>query len=154
MLNNVLPPFYRMLRRRTGLSQKELAKRVDACRTSISQWENGKARPDPESEKKLIGLARITQDEIGEVLCEGIGEELKKEVSIGEELAGCRPSISVRQARLLAQHANGRAPKGLLRVFRNQIHAAEERGLSYDRAQTDLDDVAELVREEMEKNEP
>ena len=154
MLNNVLPPFYRMLRRRTGLSQGELAKRVGACRTSVSQWENGKARPDPETERKLVELARITRDEIGEVLCEGIGNELKKEVSIGEELAGCRPSITVRRARRLVQRAKGNVPKGLLRIFRNQIHAAEAQGLSYDRAQSDLDDAADLVREAMERKEP
>ncbi len=152
MINKVLPPFYRMLRRRIGLPQGELAKRVGACRTSVSLWENGKARPDPETEKKLIELARIANDEIGEALCEGIGEELEKEVSIGEELEGCRPSISVRQARVLAHRAQGRVSKSLLRVFRNQTHATEERGVSYDRAQTDLDDVADLVREAMEKN--
>ncbi len=62
MLDNVLPPFYRMLRRRTGLYQEELAKRLEVGRTSISKWENGSARPDRKTERKLIELARISND--------------------------------------------------------------------------------------------
>ncbi len=60
----------------------------------------------------------------------------------------------MRQARVLAYRAQGKVPKELLRVFRNQIHATEQQGVSYDRAQSDLDDVAELVRKAMERKDP
>ena len=72
-------------------------------------------------------------------------------VAIGEEIEGYRPSTAIGKSRVLAHRAEGKVPRSLLRVFRNQIRAAEQTGVDYDRAQSDLEDVAELVREAMEK---
>ena len=45
------------LRRKLGLSQKQLAARLKMARITVSAWERGILKPGPKAEKKLRRLA-------------------------------------------------------------------------------------------------
>jgi DNA-binding XRE family transcriptional regulator len=47
-----------VLRDEMGFSQSELGREINVYPQNISAWENGRRRPDIESCKKLIDLAR------------------------------------------------------------------------------------------------
>lgn len=51
MRNNI-----KKLRTETGLTQEELAERLDVCQQAVAKWENGYATPRIE---KLIELAKL-----------------------------------------------------------------------------------------------
>ena len=44
------------LRKQSGMSQEELAERLDVSRQAVSKWESGTAKPEL---AKLVELARI-----------------------------------------------------------------------------------------------
>ena len=48
--------FFKKCRQDSGLSQKEVAKRLDIHQSNVSDWENNVSRPEYE---KLVELARI-----------------------------------------------------------------------------------------------
>lgn len=54
-----------------GLSQRDLATRLNAMRTLISKWENGRSEPMPDSINKLACVLAVNP---GELLCAPIGQ--------------------------------------------------------------------------------
>lgn len=52
------------LRKKHGLSQKELSKQLYVTRQAISKWENNQSRPDIDTLKKLSIIYGISVDEI------------------------------------------------------------------------------------------
>lgn len=52
------------LRRRSGLSQEEVAGRLFVSRQSVSKWENGQAEPGVENLKALAELYGVSMDEL------------------------------------------------------------------------------------------
>lgn len=59
------------LRKQKGLSQEELANKIDVTRQTISKWENGTTIPDLEKLVKLSEVFEISTDE----LIKGIDKE-------------------------------------------------------------------------------
>lgn len=52
------------LRRRSGLSQEQLAEKIGVSRQTISKWEGGLAKPELEKLKALSEFFQITIDEL------------------------------------------------------------------------------------------
>lgn len=52
------------LRKKSGLSQKELADKLHVSQQSISQWEKGLREPSIEMLKKLAEIFNCTIDEL------------------------------------------------------------------------------------------
>ena len=52
------------LRKASGLSQDEVARKLYLSRQSVSKWENGQAEPGVENLKKLSRLYGVTIDEL------------------------------------------------------------------------------------------
>lgn len=50
------------LRKSSGLSQDELAERLDVSRQSISRWETGQAEPSLESLRAMCALYQVSAD--------------------------------------------------------------------------------------------
>lgn len=50
----------RNARKLKGLTQRQLAEQVDAKHNSISDWENNKNKPDPDTIELLCGILNIT----------------------------------------------------------------------------------------------
>ena len=51
-----------LLRRKAGLSQEELAEKLDVSRQAVSKWESGTARPDVDRLQSLAGFYGVTVD--------------------------------------------------------------------------------------------
>lgn len=56
-MNNI-----RLLRVKSGLSQRELAEKLHVHQTAISQWESGRVNPDMQSQKNLAAFFDVTID--------------------------------------------------------------------------------------------
>lgn len=54
----------RLCRKRAGLSQEELADRLEVSRQAISKWEMGQSTPDPEKIVRMSELFGISTDEL------------------------------------------------------------------------------------------
>ena len=63
------------LRRKAGLSQEELAEKLDVSRQAVSRWEMGETMPDAQN---LIMLSDIFGVSVDYLLRDGMGE-CKKE---------------------------------------------------------------------------
>ena len=52
------------LRKRAGLSQSELGARIGVSNKAVSKWENGKAKPETETLRKLAALFQVSVEEL------------------------------------------------------------------------------------------
>lgn len=52
------------IRLRAGLTQEQLAERINTTQCCISRWENGKDRPNIEIVRQLASVLRCTTDEL------------------------------------------------------------------------------------------
>ena len=74
-----------MLRKKFGLSQEEVAERLQVTRQTISNWELGETSPDIKQAKQLASLYRVSLDELTD---NDIKDLLDEKISNTERLAG------------------------------------------------------------------
>ena len=72
--------FFAELRKEKGLTQFELAEKINVTDKAVSKWENGKCLPEMEQLKKLAKLYNITIDELI------LGERVNDSNNIHEEV--------------------------------------------------------------------
>jgi len=73
------------LRKKNGLSQEELAEKIDVARQTISKWELGETSPDIKQAKKLSKMFKVSLDELTD---NDIKDILVERTSNTEKLAG------------------------------------------------------------------
>lgn len=59
---------FRTLRKAAGLSQDELAKKLDVTQSAVSHWESGDWPPLRKYRKKLARILDVTEDELKQVI--------------------------------------------------------------------------------------
>jgi transcriptional regulator with XRE-family HTH domain len=74
----ILPERLTKLRKLAGLSQEEVADRLEVTRQTVSKWETGQSSPDLDKVLPLCSLYNVTPDEL---LHEGGTEEVEKEMA-------------------------------------------------------------------------
>ncbi|MCI5728202.1 MAG: helix-turn-helix domain-containing protein, partial [Clostridia bacterium] len=52
------------LRRRAGMTQKELAQRLNVTDKAVSKWENGRAKPTTDTLRKLAALLDVSPEDL------------------------------------------------------------------------------------------
>lgn len=71
-------------RKKSGLSQEEVAEKLGVSRQTISKWETGETLPDIRQAKRLAGLYRLTLDDL--IALDAEVEEIERTIdSISEE---------------------------------------------------------------------
>ena len=73
------------LRKKSGLSQEELAEKVGVARQTISKWELGETSPDLKQSKELSKIFKVSLDELTD---NDIKDILVEKTSNTEKLAG------------------------------------------------------------------
>lgn len=88
----------KILRTRKGLSQEELADRLNVVRQTVSKWEKGLSVPDSEM---LIRIAEVFEVSVGELLGETIVPETEKSElqQLSEKLENLNAMMAERNAR-------------------------------------------------------
>ncbi|MBM4347779.1 MAG: helix-turn-helix domain-containing protein, partial [Deltaproteobacteria bacterium] len=74
------PRLIRSLRKRLGLSQRDLARLTGVSSLTVYQWESGVFKPKKEKKGLLIALRKLGRREAKRLLEEKKAEETKKEV--------------------------------------------------------------------------
>lgn len=85
----------RILRKQKGLSQEELAIRLNVVRQTVSKWEKGLSVPDAEL---LIKISEVFETTVGELLGTKIPEENAKD-EIVEQLVRLNEQLAIRNRR-------------------------------------------------------
>lgn len=91
------------LRKRKGLSQEELASRLNVTRQTVSKWEVGDSTPDMEKLTLISDLFEISLDEL----------VLGKKVEPKEVPKQSVESVSMLKEQILTEQNKKRAKKGL-----------------------------------------
>ena len=88
----------KILRTQKGMSQEELADRLNVVRQTVSKWEKGLSVPDSEM---LIKLAEVFEVSVGELLGETIVPETEKSElqQLSEKLERLNAMMAERNAR-------------------------------------------------------
>ena len=69
------PERIRGLRKKLGLSQRELGVLVGATLGAVASWEKGKFRPRGEKKAALVGLRKVRKRDVKKMLAEKAGEK-------------------------------------------------------------------------------
>ena len=83
------------IRKQKGLSQEELAIRLNVVRQTISKWEKAISVPDSDM---LIRLAEILEVNVGDLLGKKIEEEDKRD-ALTEQLVRINEQLAIRNRR-------------------------------------------------------
>ena len=68
------------LRKKQGLTQEQLAERIDVSRQAVSKWETGAAVPDLDKLQALSAVFNVTLDElVGNAQAEGAAKDAPQE---------------------------------------------------------------------------
>lgn len=88
----------KILRTQKGMSQEELADRLNVVRQTVSKWEKGLSVPDSEM---LIRIAEVFEVSVGELLGETIQPETEKSElqQLSEKLENLNAMMAERNAR-------------------------------------------------------
>ena len=73
------PERIRGLRKKLGLSQRELGVLVGATLGAVASWEKGKFRPRGEKKAALVGLRKVRKRDVKKMLPEKLGEKGRNE---------------------------------------------------------------------------
>ena len=93
MLNENL----KQLRKSKGLSQEELAIRLNVVRQTISKWEKGLSVPDADM---LIKIADIFEVSVSELLRAKIGEKKEQDVNeVADQLMRINEQLAIKNRR-------------------------------------------------------
>lgn len=82
------------LRKKAGLSQKELAWQLDVTNKAVSKWENGKCKPSTETLRKLAAVYGVSVDDLLERKRGSRTVEITKIVITGGPCAGKTTAMS------------------------------------------------------------
>src|SRR4030042_3772227 len=74
-LSRFSPRLYRSLRKRLGITQKELAILCGVTLGAVQSWESGKFRPKDEKRKALVALRKLGRGDVKKLLEERRGGE-------------------------------------------------------------------------------
>ncbi len=69
-------------RKKLGITQEELAEKLNVTRQAVSNWENGKTEPDIETLTKIAQIFDISIDELVDGIPKGITELRGKKIHI------------------------------------------------------------------------
>jgi DNA-binding transcriptional regulator YiaG len=83
--SRLTPERIRGLRKKFGLSQRELGVLVGATLGAVASWEKGKFRPREEKKAALVGLRKVRKRDVRKLLAEKAGEKGRKENPRGNE---------------------------------------------------------------------
>ena len=85
----------RNLRKNRGLTQEELAIRLNVVRQTVSKWEKGLSVPDAEMLQKLADILEVTVSQ----LLGGEAEQQSQQDEIAQQLARINEQLAVRNRR-------------------------------------------------------
>ena len=72
------------LRKREGITQEELAERLNVSRQSVTKWESGQSLPDIEKVKEIAYMFSVSVDAlVGDIECKSVNKIKKKIDDIG-----------------------------------------------------------------------
>ena len=91
----MLSEYLKTIRKQKGLSQEELAIRLNVVRQTISKWEKGISVPDSDM---LIRLAEILEVNVGDLVGKKIEEEDKRD-ALTEQLVRINEQLAIRNRR-------------------------------------------------------
>lgn len=93
------------LRRAAGLSQEELAERLNVSRQAVSKWENGAAQPEL---SKLVELSRLYSVSVDELL--GLEEAEKGDAKAASSVDASAPAPAQETLYRTEEGAAAKAP--------------------------------------------
>ncbi len=144
MFDQLLPPLYRQLRIKSGLSKTKLGKRLGVSRQTVSNYESGATRPDADYERRLIEASGCSQREVAQMLCELLGAWIDLPVVILERHAKEpeEPPSELEEVDREARELRRFVPPPMFRTVANQIHLTRMMELVVKRQ---LGDLGELM---------
>lgn len=78
-LSRFSPRLFRNLRKRLGITQKELSILCGVTLGAVQSWESGKFRPKDEKKKAIVGLRKLNRSDVKKLLEErGTGYSTKQ----------------------------------------------------------------------------
>ena len=91
------------LRKQKGMSQEELANRLNVTRQTVSKWEVGDSTPDMEKQEAISDLFGVSLDEL----------VLGKEQAAQEATAQKIDTVAMLEEKVLTEESKKKAKKGL-----------------------------------------
>ncbi len=151
MFNVICPKVYQNLRQRSELSQSQFGDAVGARRQTVSKIEAGRTRPHKEQEMRILEVAKCTNEEFVELVCEQLSKLIDKPVGIRDSPSGYEPSTALAKAYAVLQKPAVRIPAAMVRALNNKINTTRLMGLAFERNNADLVELTQDFHETLKE---
>ena len=142
MLENITPALIKRLRFRSDMSRTRFAALIGVTPNTLTNYEKGNTRPDPETERKMIQASRCSDLELAEIVCEVVSEQFGFRVAITEGERGYRPTTALAAAEQIRRHFDDELTTSERRALDNKLHTAQLAQLLCERHFADLSEYA------------
>ncbi len=147
MFNTLYAKVFRLLRKRSGLTQEELGDELGISRWTVGKIEAGRAWLDADREERFLELTRCSKEESCELLCQALSEDLGKRVGIDGSHGAYEPATALARVYAVLREYDASLPASMRRTLNKRIEITQLMGYVYDKNNADLVELAQDCRE-------
>ena len=125
MFNTLCPAVYKQLRLRAGLTQDQLASALATSRMTVVRFESGRARPDKHQEAKLKELAKCSDREAVELMCQKMSEMIGRRVGVLDNGDAYLPATALAAAYALLDEQSSELGPRRTRTLQRRIRLCQ-----------------------------
>ncbi len=152
MFDTICAAVYKQLRLRAGLTQVQLATVLTTSRMTVMRFESGRARPDKKQEAKLKELAKCSDVEFAELICEQVSVAIGRRVGIFKDGDAYMPTTALAAAySLLDQRATELGPEKI-RSLQDQISLCQCLETALEKSNTGLVEMTGNIRDQLQRD--
>ncbi len=153
MFDAICPKVYKQLRLRAGMTQAQLGTALGASRMTVMRVESGRARFDKQQEQKLKELAKCSDVEFAELVCEQLSELTGRRVGIHECDHEYRPTTAQAAAQaLLNRPAAGLSPWEI-RALQDRISLTQHLEMALEKSNAGLLERTRRCRDRLRRDQ-
>lgn len=138
MFDAICPAVYKQLRLRTGMTQAQLAVALATSRMTVIRFESGQARPDETQERRLMELARCSDVEFVELVCQELSKRIGRRVLVHEGDDAYQPTTALAAAYTLLEQQATEIPPDETQALQDDIRITQHIAIALEKSNEGL----------------
>ncbi len=147
MFNTIYPNVYRILRKRTGLSQDDFGEALGATRYTVSKFETGRLFPDENQERRILELANCSQIDFVELVSEQLSQLIEKPVGLLKDHGAYEPTTALAKANDLLGKSSLKIQPVMARALQKRIRTTRALSFVFELNYEELVELTEYCHE-------
>ncbi len=152
MFDAICPKVYKQLRLRASMTQDQLGSALGTSRMTVMRVESGRARYDKHQEQRLKELAKCSDLDFAELVCQRLSERIGRRVGIYEGDDEYQPTTAVAAAQAMVSRQAARLQPAHISALRELIRIAQSLEIALENCNAGLLERIGRCRDYLERD--